>query len=365
MLSLLIFSRNDINNALDLAKSMLNEVDQVVIIDSSDENEHKKLVENAKPYHKIEIYYTLPLGYADPLRHYGISKCKEEWIIYLDTDERPNDSLAKDIKNIISKAKCDAFAIKRYEEATATSHTQFFTWQFRLFKKGKVLFKGIIHEQPEINGKLCTLGEEYFIAHRIDLMHHEKNDYNKMLLFEMLSYKQYNEVFVDYIRKFFALDANSLKGKLIIGFSNFILQAYETLSFKKPDQEIRKWDYLWFYFIRTLAYGIRQHRLDSLARIWKEQKKYLNYLEGERTKLAAQYSLSREDLFNISQILYKEGVIKYLGFDNPENIDKLTKEYKEGKIMEKGIDLTMRLIVEKYKKENKKLNMKGESLWYL
>ncbi|MGC8547633.1 MAG: hypothetical protein ACP5MC_01350 [Candidatus Micrarchaeia archaeon] len=73
-------------------------------------------------------------------------------------------------------------------------------------------------------------------------------------------------------------------------------------------------------------------------------------MENERKKLAEQYGISRQDLFSIAQALYNEGVIKYLGFDKPENVDRLTKDYLEGKLNDKGIDLTMRLIVEKYKK---------------
>ncbi|MGC8981980.1 MAG: hypothetical protein ACP5JU_03470, partial [Minisyncoccia bacterium] len=74
MLSLLLFSRNDTKNALSLAESMLNAVDEVVIIDSSDEKEHNELVEKARKYSKINVFYALPLGYVEPLRSYGISK---------------------------------------------------------------------------------------------------------------------------------------------------------------------------------------------------------------------------------------------------------------------------------------------------
>ena len=349
MLSLLIFSRNDAKNALDLAASLLNVADQVVIIDSSDEKEHKELAEKAKRYRKIEVYYALPLGYADPLRQYGISKCKGEWIFYLDTDERVNYELAKDIRNIISNAKCDVFAIKRYEEATVTSHTQFFTWQFRLFRKNKALFKGIIHEQPEVHGKLCTLGDEYFIAHRTDLMHHEKNDYNKMMLFEMLSYDDYKNIMADYARKFFAFDTNSAKGKFVIGSVKALLGFYAKITLKKPGSEIRRSDYLWFYFLRSIAYVYRQRNIWNISRIWKDQANYLNFIEGERGKACREFGLTRRDLFKVSKRLNEIGVIKYLGLDSPKNVDKLTKDYLGDRINNKGIALTIRLIVEKYK----------------
>ena len=345
MFTLLIFSRNDTNNALGLADSLHGIANEIVIIDSSNKEAHETLAKEAKK-RGIKVYYAIPLGYADPLRHYGISKCKDEWILYLDTDERLNEEFAKSINEIIANSKCDAFAIKRYEESNPNGHTPFFTWQIRLFKKSKVSFKGVIHEQPTINGRLCTLGDAYYIEHRTDLMHHAVNNYNKMLVFEMLSYDDYNSIVLDYMRKFFALDTQTLKAKLLLGFASLLLNAYELVLLKKKDQELTPRDYLFFYFIRTLAYSFRQRRLGSLAAIWKGQKQYLAYLEDERAKLAKAYGLTRKELFEISKILNRQGVIKYLGLDKPENIDMLSKKY-DGKV--KGIDFTIRLIIEKYR----------------
>jgi len=345
MFTLLIFSRNDTKNAIDLADSLHGIANEIVIIDSSDKEAHETLANEAKK-RGIKVYYTIPFGYVEPLRPYGLSKCKNEWILYLDTDERLNEEFAKSINEIIANSKCDAFAIKRYEEASPNGHTAFFTWQIRLFKKSKVHFKGIIHEQPAVNGRLCTLDDAYYIEHRTDLMHHAANNYNKMLAFEMLSYNDYNAIVLDYVRKFFALDTQSLKAKLLLGFASLVLNTYELLTFKKKDQELAPRDYLFFYFLRTLAYSFRQRRLGSLAAIWKGQKQYLAYLEDERAKLAKAYGLTRKELFEISKILNRQGVIKYLGLDKPENIDMLSKKY-DGKV--KGIDFTIRLIIEKYR----------------
>jgi len=345
MFTLLIFSRNDTKNAIDLANSLHSIANEIIIIDSSDREGHETLANEAKK-RGIKVYYTIPFGYVEPLRPYGVSKCKNEWVLYLDTDERLNEEFAKSINEIITNSKCDALAIKRYEEASPKGHTAFFTWQIRLFKKSKVEFKGIIHEQPTVNGRLCTLGDAYYIEHRTDLMHHAANNYNKMLVFEMLSYADYNAIVIDYIRKFFALDTQTLRAKLLLGFASLVLNAYELVLLKNKNQELAPRDYQWFYFLRTLAYSFRQRRLGSLAAIWKGQKKYLAYLEDERTKLANAYGLTRKDLFEIAKILNRQGVIKYLGLDKPENVDMLSRKY-DGKA--KGIDFTIRLIVEKYK----------------
>jgi len=344
MFTLLIFSRNDTKNALDLADSLHDIADEVVIIDSSDKAEHETLAKEAKK-RGISVYYIIPFGYVEPLRPYGISKCKNEWVLYLDTDERLNEEFAKSINEIIASSRCDAFAIKRYEESNPKGHTAFFTWQIRLFKKSKISFKGIIHEQPAVHGRLCTL-DSYYIEHRTDLMHHAANNYNKMMVFETLSYADYNTVMLDYVRKFFALDTQTLKAKLLLGFASLMLNAYELLLLKKKDQELALRDYQWFYFIRSLAYSFRQRRFGSLSEIWNGQKKYLAYIEEERAKLAKEYGITKQDLFEISKILNRQGVIKYLGFDKPENVDLLSKRY-DGKA--KGIDFTIRLIIEKYK----------------
>jgi hypothetical protein len=345
MFTLLIFSRNDTKNALDLADSLHGVADEVIVIDSSDKEEHETLAKEAKK-RGINVYYTIPLGYVEPLRPYGVSKCKNEWVLYLDTDERLNEEFAKSINGIIANGKCDAFAIKRYEEASPNGHTAFFTWQIRLFKKSKVSFKGIIHEQPAVHGRLCTLGDAYYIEHRTDLMHHSTNDYGKMNLFEVLSYADYNDIVLDYVRKLFALDTKTLKARLLLGFASLLLNAYELVLLKKEDQELARRDYQWFYFIRTLAYSFRQRRLGSLSEIWNGQKKYLAYIEEERAKLAKEYGITRQDLFEISKILNRQGVIKYLGLDKPENVDLLTRKYDS---KAKGIDFTIRLIVERYK----------------
>ena len=36
----------------------------------------------------VDLYRTIALGYADPIRAHGLSKCKHNWVLYIDTDER-------------------------------------------------------------------------------------------------------------------------------------------------------------------------------------------------------------------------------------------------------------------------------------
>ncbi len=105
-LTLLIFSRNDIDNALDLIKDMYKVSDEIVVMDGSDEIQHGYLIgqKEVRKLKKVAIYRVVALGYADPLRMYGLSKCNNEWVFLIDTDERLSGSFKNDLHLIIQKS---------------------------------------------------------------------------------------------------------------------------------------------------------------------------------------------------------------------------------------------------------------------
>ena len=115
--SLLIFSRNDIDEALGLIRDMYKVSQEIVILDGSDESEHARLVKEKKRQclDKLKIHKVVALGYPDPLRMYGLSKCSNEWVFLIDTDERISSEFKSNIREILGRG-ADAFAIKRYED---------------------------------------------------------------------------------------------------------------------------------------------------------------------------------------------------------------------------------------------------------
>jgi len=64
MFTLLIFSRNDTKNAIDLANSLHSIANEIIIIDSNDKAEHVALANEAKK-RGIKVYYTIPFGYVE------------------------------------------------------------------------------------------------------------------------------------------------------------------------------------------------------------------------------------------------------------------------------------------------------------
>lgn len=183
-LSLLIFSRDEAKKVISLAKEMYRIVDDVVVIDSSERKNFARLQAevSSKKLAKVKLFHTIALGYAEPLRTYGISKCKNKWILLLDTDEQPSKELKKNIKKIIDTADFDVLLIKRHEHVIGSSKKRgFFTWQVRLFKKNSLEYLGLIHETPRIYGKIKKLNPE--LGH---INHFSKpiREYEEMNLFE-------------------------------------------------------------------------------------------------------------------------------------------------------------------------------------
>ena len=73
-LSVLIFSRNDIDNALDLINDVYDFADDIVLVDSSSAKLHEELIRKKakRSLSKLRVFYVVPLGYPDPLRMYAI-----------------------------------------------------------------------------------------------------------------------------------------------------------------------------------------------------------------------------------------------------------------------------------------------------
>ena len=343
-LTLLIFSRNDIDQLLGLIKDMYDVADQIVVIDSSNEKHLDKLkheIGEVDSKGKVVIRWVVALGYSEPVRMWALKFCKTEWIVLLDTDERLNGALKADIKSIVSDAKCDAFAIKRYEEVkNGVRQSDFFTWQIRLFRKSKILFRGMLHEQPLVNGILEKMHSEYYIEHRIELMHHEVNEYSRISkIFDRLSYGTYNDILLDYISKLIMPKDREIKDSITGKIIYALLRAYEAITLRRQEQELSNFDYFMFSFVRNAVFGLKMTGVRSIPGAWKGAKWYTNQIRQWKGEPDS------KELFEISKIVNKEGIIRYLNLDKDETIERLNEKYKNEK---QGIELLIRLLKERY-----------------
>ena len=339
-LSVLIFSKDDVDKAAALIKDVYEIADQIVLVDSSSRENLERLRAIEKELVKLEVFHTIALGYADPLRMFGLRRCKHDWVLHLDTDERINEALKKDVKRIIDETKAHAFAVKRYEEAHLNGgSTAFFTWQIRLYNRNFVRFKGIIHEQPIVEGTVEKLDGRYRMLHIIELKGSTAQDYTKMWMFERFSYATFNERILDYAFKVSMPAQRDVRKTAIGGFIYGVLRCYETLGFKKENEEVSDLDYFTLYSLRDLAFQIKMRSVSGVLRVLPNNIRYLRTIRERRS------AEDSKEMFEISKDIERMGIIRYLMLDDDDMIGRLNEKYAGTK---QGIDLLIKLLEDRY-----------------
>ncbi len=341
-LSVLLCTCNNARDAIDHIKDLYGIADDFTVIEQSRPKEKRwfKTQVIRQKLDKVRVFDAVALGFQEPLRMYGLSKCRHEWVLHMDVDERLTRELKEAIPGMINGAGCSAFAIRRYEEVRGDDRGKFFTWQIRLYKKSRVLYKGILHESPVVRGKVIRVAEdEYYIKHEIELMDHMYG-YGKIhMIDQRLSYRLYNQKIEEYITKQFTVGEHAKKsilGRVLLG----ILVGYEKLSFRKQEQEISNFDYWMFSLIRGFGYIFFQKDIYRIPRAFKAA-----WIES--TNLKAWKKAENGDIdFEISKEINRIGITKFLRLEKESTIRRLLKEYSS---KPQGIDLLIRLLRERYK----------------
>jgi len=323
-LSVLIFSKEDTKRTLDLIKEVHDVADEIVLIVSDPDGisgwqKRKKVLK----LNNLRVFYIIPFGYPDPGRVYGVKKCRYDWILHLDTDERISNALKVDIKDIIKGTSSSGFAIKRLEGKKNKSLNKKFTWKIRLFRKNRVTFTGTIHNLPKINGKVSKLNsKDYFITHEKE--HPNNKQECRYFLIEA------------HTRRLSRNDVMALARNR--GLPTFPLSIYFKAKNVIMSNELSQFEYNRF----LLAYSIAIY----LSKFLKSQ--YIGWAGGFRytydynkRKIKYFFNFSEEDRklqFNISQDIVKaHGVIKYLSLNKNYVVMLLNKKFGSSDISGLGL----------------------------
>lgn len=337
-LSLLIFSNNDIKEAQGLVEDLYSIVDQIVIVDSSKRREFNSL-KNFKAKNKLvklEIHRAPAFGYADPAREYGLLLCKHRWVLYVDTDERLNEALKTDIKKLIA-GNTSVYAIKRFEDAHITGEKgTLFTWQIRLYDKNRIRYRGVIHEQPIVNGHVERMPDKYCMLHIREFR--KARRYGELELFECFSYATYNKRLMEYLQSLTVPDREI--GQTATGKAAYaLLRAYEVITFRHQEQEISGFDYVMYYSLRDFVLNMRMRNIGNMLRVIPRYTEHVRKLELLRKKY------NNHKIFEISKIIETDGIIRFLELDNRKKFEALTREYEN---KPQGVDLLIKLLIKRY-----------------
>ncbi len=261
----LIFSADPVKETLDTANHLLEFTDEVVILYAGTNVQYRRF---CKAVHdkRIRPYYTLKIGYPEPFRHYGIGLCKYQNIAMLDVDERFSDTKAA--KRLMDSETADIYRLKRHEITPKNRESKLYTKQYRLFKKGSLEWRGLLHETPKVKGSIRDIPvEELHVIHNTGRQ--KQWDYNKI-----------NEVF----------------------------------PVERPIHMA----------IRDAYIGGTFEGLGPAGTLKRMSNQYSKY---KRTVL----NLPKENIIIIKK-LRKYGMIKYLGIDTKKGAKKFIKKYSKNKI---------------------------------
>ena len=203
MISGLIITFNEEKHIKSVIEN-IDFVDEVIIVDSNSSDKTIEII-NSFPHVKL-----VQRNFDDftSQRNFALSLANNEWILFIDADERVTEGLKNEILEITSK-KSNISAFYFYRKFMYKNKPLHFSgWQtdknFRLFKKSKCSYvsERLVHETLQVNGEIGILKNK--------LIHYSFDDYKKYKS-KMISYgklrakelflkgKKYN-VFVHFLK---------------------------------------------------------------------------------------------------------------------------------------------------------------------
>ena len=150
-----------VRNAEEMIADCLDSLsfcDEIVVVDSFSEDRTKGIAE--KMGAKV---YELKFNDFSQARDFGLKKATNEWVVYIDSDERITKELAVEIKKNIA-SDFSAFRIKRKNFYFGNHEWPHIEHLERVFKKDKLQgWYGKVHESPKVIGSIGTL--DGFLLH--------------------------------------------------------------------------------------------------------------------------------------------------------------------------------------------------------
>ncbi len=152
MLSVIILTKNE-EERIKVCLESVKWVDEIIILDNGSTD---STLDIAKQYTN-KIYKFRDLDFAT-WRNKGKDIATQDWLLYIDPDERVLLPLREEIVEIIQSNRFSAYALSRKNVILGrlVSYNAFYPdWVIRLLKKSELKrWVGKIHEFPQFNGEL-------------------------------------------------------------------------------------------------------------------------------------------------------------------------------------------------------------------
>jgi glycosyltransferase involved in cell wall biosynthesis len=243
-LSAMIITFNEENNIKE-ALDCLHFADEIVVVDSYSSDKTISILES---YPKVKIFQKKFEDYTSQ-RNFALAQAANNWVLFLDADERITALLETEIKlELTKKDKKVAYYFLRTfyfnKKPMHFSGTQG-DKNFRLFRKDKVQYisEKLVHETLQVNGTIGIL--------KTKLLHFSYDDYhvykNKMIKYGQLKGRElflkgnkYNAV-MHYLKTIFKfIKTYFIRLGILDGKNGIVLCYLQTLSVYQTYKSLKK-----------------------------------------------------------------------------------------------------------------------------
>jgi len=161
MITAIILTKNEEKNIKDCLKS-LSWCDEKIVIDDKSEDRTLEIAQKLG----TKAYSHRLINFSDQ-RNFGLEKAKNDWILFIDADERIPQALWYEIMQYVNEPieNFSGFFLKRIDVmwGKELKHGESGTLKLlRLGKKENGKWKGIVHEKWNISGKTGTLNNPLY-----------------------------------------------------------------------------------------------------------------------------------------------------------------------------------------------------------
>lgn len=244
LISAIILTKNEVKNIARCIKD-LSFCDEILIINDNSTDGTIETV-NKLNNGKIKIISHSLNNDFSQARNFGLEKVKNDWVLFVDSDERVSEALAFEISNILSnwtnkiENEYSGFYIKRFDSIwdKELKHGESGIKILRLAKKNAGKWIGKVHEKWQIKGKLGTLKNplihyphqtitefleeiNFYTNVRVEELHSKKT---KTYLCLVFLYPVGKFIFNYFIKKGFLDGVNGLVFAIMMSFHSFLVR---------------------------------------------------------------------------------------------------------------------------------------------
>lgn len=159
----IILAKNEEEHIAKCIKS-INFCDEIMVIDDYSTDKTVEVI-NELDNKKVKIISHALSDDFSQSRNFGLDQAQNEWILFVDADERISEALAFEISNVLSnwingtENEYGGFYIKRFDSiwGKKLKYGESGIKLLRLAKKNSSKWEGKVHEEWKIKGKIGTL----------------------------------------------------------------------------------------------------------------------------------------------------------------------------------------------------------------